>query len=168
MSLSTALTGLTVHLPAPKQLRDLLADLLGRDVSLRPSPPFAVSPMYPASIGTFVDDQLRIRAAIAYDVPLSAYVGAALALVPASGAETAIADAELGETISEGLSEVFNVMASMFNIEGSEHLRLYQAHLTGQQLPHDARARTQVLGRREDFAVEVAGYGTGRVAIVLT
>ena len=157
-----------VHLPEPKEVRDLLGDLLGRDVALRPGPPFAVSAYYPASVAQFVDASLVVRAVVAFDLPLSAHAGAALALVPASGAEQAIHDGMLNDTMAEGLQEVFNVMSSIFNVGESTHMRLYSAHTAGQDLPPDARIRTQILGRRADFIVEVAGYGSGRVAVVLT
>ncbi|TIC78625.1 hypothetical protein [Nocardioides sp. GY 10127] len=158
---------LPTHLPEPKQVKDLFTDLLDRAVELRPGPPFAVSPSYPASIASFVDDRLIVRAVVALDLPLSAHLGSALALVPASGAEAAIEDGALPDSTAEGLSEVFNVMASLFNTEETAHVKLYQAHCSGAQLPHDARARTQILGRREDYLVDVAGYGSGRLAVVL-
>ena len=160
--------GQSVYLPAPKEARDLLENLLGRDVSLRPGPPFAVSAYYPASVAQFVDSSLVIRATMALDLPLSAAVSAALALVPATGAEQAIHDGFLSPTMAEAMQEVFNVTSSMFNVGNAAHLRLYSAHTAGQDLPADARARTQVLGRRVDFGVEVAGYGSGRVAVVLS
>lgn len=158
----------TTYLPAPKEVRDLLGDLLDKDVQLRPGPPFAVSDFYPASIATYVDDTLTVRAAVAFDLPLSAYAGAALALVPVSAAAAAIEEGAVTGSLAESLSETCNVMASLFNANGARHLRLYAAHVAGEKLPADARVRTQVLGRREDFLVDVAGYGTGRLAIVLT
>ena len=105
---------------------------------------------------------------VAFDLPLSAHAGAALALVPASGSEQAIEDGALPDTLGEGLQEVFNVFSSVFNVGESAHLKLYSAHTSGQDVPADARIRTQVLGRRADFHVDVAGYGSGRVAVVLT
>lgn len=157
-----------VHLPAPKEVRDLLGDLLDRDVTLHPGPPFAVNAHYPASIAQFVDDSMVVRAVVAFDLPLSAHAGAALALVPSSGAEQAVEDGVLPETMTEGLHEVFNVFSSVFNVGEAAHLRLYSAQTSGQELPPDARIRTQILGRRADFLVDVAGYGSGRVAVVLT
>jgi len=157
-----------VHLPEPKEVRDLLGDLLDRDVTLKPGPPFAVNGHYPASVAQFVDDSLVVRAVVAFDLPLSAHAGAALALVPASGSEQAIEDGALPDTLGEGLQEVFNVFSSVFNVGEAAHLKLYSAHTSGQDVPADARIRTQVLGRRADFHVDVAGYGSGRVAVVLT
>jgi hypothetical protein len=156
------------HLPAPKEVRDLLSDLLGKEVGLRPGPPFGVAPHYPASVASYVDDSLVVRAVVAMDLPLSAYVGAALALVPRSGAELAMEDGRLTGPLAESLAEVFNIVASLFNTSGAAHLRLYTSQVSGEAIAADARARTQILGRRGDFVVDVAGYGTGRLAVVLT
>ncbi|KQP63299.1 hypothetical protein [Nocardioides sp. Leaf285] len=166
--MTAATTGPPTHLPGPKEVRDLLGDLVDKQVDLRPGPPFAVSAYYPASVASYVDDSLVVRAVVACDLPLSAYAGAALALVPPGAAATAIEEGRLSASIAEALGEVFNVMASLFNAPGSAHLRLYASVPAGQALPADARARTQVLGRRGDFVVDVAGYGTGRLAVVLT
>ncbi len=134
--------GSQVHLPVPKQVRDLFADLLDRDVDLRPGPPLAVGAHHPASVAQFVDDSLVVRAVVACDLRLSAYAGAALALVPASGAEQAVEDVALPDTLAEGLQEVFNVFSSVFNVGEATHLRLYSAHPAGQELPADARVRS--------------------------
>ncbi|CAB4712397.1 MAG: hypothetical protein F2667_08090 [Actinobacteria bacterium] len=161
------MTTLTTHLPAPKEVRDLFTDLLDKDVSMRPGPPFAVSAYYPASVASYVDDTLVVRAVVALDLPLSAYAGSALALVPLAQAKAAIEESRLSPSMGEALQEVFNVLASTFNAPGAAHLRLYSSALAGDVLPADARARTQILGRREDLVVDVAGYGSGRIAIVL-
>ncbi|WP_232681582.1 hypothetical protein [Nocardioides sp. R-C-SC26] len=155
------------HLPAPKEVRDLLGDLLDKEVALRPGPPFGVSPFYPASIASYVDDSLVVRAVVAMDLPLSAYAGAALALVPKTGADAAIEQGLIDGSLAESLREVFNIVASLFNGPSSAHLRLYSAATSGEPLSADLRARTQILGRRDDLVVDVAGYGTGRLAIVL-
>lgn len=157
----------TTHLPAPKEVRDLLGDLLDRQVDLRPGPPFGVSASYPASVATYIDDSVIVRAVVAFDLPLSAHVGAGLALVPAAQAAEAVGEGRITGPIAESVREVFNIFASLFNAPGAPHLRLHLCHVAGEPLPHDVRVRTQVLGQRCDFLVEVAGYGTGRIAVVL-
>lgn len=157
----------TSHLPAPKEVRDLIGDLLDRQVDLRPGPPFGVSTSYPASVGTYIDDSVIIRAVVAFDLPLTANVGAALALVPAAQAAEAVGEGRVVGPIAESVREVFNIFASLFNAPGAPHLRLHACHVSGEPLPQDVRARTQVLGQRSDFLVDVAGYGAGRIAVVL-
>ena len=155
------------YLPAPKEVRDLIGDLLARQVDLRPAPPFGVAPTYPASVATYVDDSLIVRAIVAFDLPLSAHVGAALALVPASQAVAAVEEGRVEGSVAESLREVFNIVGSLFNVPGALHLRLHACQVSGEPLPHDVRARTQALGHRCDFLVTVGGYGSGRVAVVL-
>ena len=164
--MSTVTSG-TAYLPAPKEVRDLLGDLLDRQVDLKPAPPFGVSPSYPASIASYVDDSLIVRALVAVDLPLSAHIGAALALVPAGQAVALVEEGRLDGPVAEGLREVFNIMASLFNAPNALHLRLHASYVSGEALPHDVRARTQVLGHRADFHVAVGGYGAGRAAVVL-
>ena len=157
----------TTHLPAPKEVRDLLGDLLDRQIELRPGPPFGVSAAYPASVATYIDDSVIVRAVVAFDLPLTANVGAALALVPAGQASEAVGEGRVVGPIAESVREVFNIFASLFNAPGAPHLRLHACQVAGEPLPHDVRARTQVLGQRCDFLVNVAGYGSGRIAVVL-
>lgn len=155
------------HLPAPKQIRDLLTELLDREVSLSPSAPLAPTPKNPCTIGVFVDDLLHVTALISFDLDLSAFAGAAIGLVPAAGAEAAIEEGVLNETLRENLYEVLNIAASLFNVEGATHMRLYDVHHAGIAVPPDVLARSLTLGRREDLAVEVPGYGSGRLSVVL-
>ncbi|WGY01184.1 hypothetical protein QI633_21925 [Nocardioides sp. QY071] len=156
-----------VHLPQPKQLRDLLADLLGRDVTLTPSAPFAPGPDTPASVALYVDDSLRISALIACDLAFSAYAGAALGLIPVGDATAAVGDGKVTDAISENLYEVLNIAASTFNVAGADHLRLHALHPAGPPLDPQVRISTLTLGRREDLAVDIAGYGAGLLSVVL-
>ena len=156
-----------VHLPQPKQLRDLLADLLGRDVTLTPSAPFAPGADTPASVALYVDDSLRISALIACDLAFSAYAGAALGLIPVGDAAAAIGDGKVTDAISENLYEVLNIAASTFNVTGADHLRLHALHPAGPPLDPQVRISTLTLGRREDLAVDIAGYGAGLLSVVL-
>lgn len=156
------------YLPANKEIRDLLGDLLDKEVEVRPGPPFAITDHNPASVAVYVDDSLVVRSVICFDLALSAYAGAALALVPPAAAELAVEERDLPGQITETLHEVLNIAAALFNAEGAPHMKLYAMHPAGTPTPPDVRARSQVLGRRIDLWVDVAGYGTGRLAIVLT
>lgn len=155
------------HLPVPKQVRDLLAELLDREVTLSPSTPLAPTPKNPCTIGVYVDDLLQVTSLIAFDLSLSAHAGAAIGLVPVGGAEAAIEEGILNDTLRDNLYEVLNIAASLFNVDGATHLRLYDVHHAGVAVPPDVLARSLTLGRREDLAVDVAGYGSGRLSVVM-
>lgn len=158
---------MVIHLPQPKQLRDLLGDLLGREVTLSPTTPFAPGPDTPASVAVYVDDSLRICALIACDLTFSAHAGAAIGLVPVGGAEAAIEDGKLTDTLAENLYEVLNIAASVFNMPGADHLKLHALHPAGPPLDPMIRIQTLTLGRREDLLVDINGYGSGALSVVL-
>lgn len=158
---------MVVHLPQPKQLRDLLAELLGREVTLVPAAPYAPGPDTPASVAVYVDDQLRICALVVCDLALSAHAGAAIGLIPVGGAEAAVEDGKLSDVLAENLYEVLNIAASVFNVAGADHLRLHALHPAGPPLDPALRISTLTLGRREDLSVSIAGYGSGALSVVL-
>ena len=155
------------YLPSTKEVRDLWTGLLGRNVSVSPSPPLAPGPRTPCTIGVYVDDALQVTALVVVDLPLSARAAAAIGLVPLPGAEAAIEDGTLDTMLRENLHEVLNIASSLFNVEGATHLRLYDVHHAGLPVPPGVLAMALTLGRREDLAVDVAGYGQGRLSLVL-
>ena len=156
------------HLPVPKEIRDLFLDLLGREVTLNPEKPYAPGPMEPATIATYVDDYLRPSAVIVADLSFSAYAGAAIGLVPPAGAETAIEEETLNDTISENFYEVLNIAASLFNVSDADHMKLQSVRpaVKGGMDIND-RLLSFTLGRREDLSVDIAGYGQGRLSFIL-
>lgn len=156
------------YLPSNKEIRDLLISLLGKDITLRPAPPLVVSGRKPASVAVYVDARLQVRAVVACDLALSAYAGAAIALMPLPTAQEAVESGALDEVLSENLYEVLNVAASLFNVGEAVHLRLLDLHPAGTPLPPDVLMRTLTLGRREDLEIEVGGYGSGRLSVILT
>ena len=158
---------MAIHLPTPLQLRELLGDLLDREVTLSPAAPYAPGPTTPASVAVFVDDALRLSAAVVCDLPFSAYAGGALGLVPAGGAQACVDEGGLSQTLAENLYEVLNIAASVFNVPGADHLRLHELHPAGPPLQPQVRLHALTLGRREDLAVDIAGYGGGLLSVVL-
>ena len=158
---------MAIHLPQPKQIRDLLVELLDKEITLSPGAPYAPGPTTPASIAIYVDDSLRISALIACDLPFSAYAGAAIGLVPPAGAQAALDEGKLTDVLAENLYEVLNIAASVFNMPGADHLRLHQLHPAGPPLDPMVRVQALTLGRREDLQVEIGGYGNGLLSVVL-
>ena len=155
------------YLPVPKEIRDLLTELLDRDVQVSPNAPLAPTAANPCTVGVYVDDSLQVTSVIAFDLPLSAHAGAAIGLVPPAGAEAAVSEGTLTETLRDNVYEVLNIAASLFNVDGATHVRLYDVHHAGAPVPGDVLARALTLGRREDLAVTVGGYGAGRLSVVL-
>ncbi|HET6151988.1 MAG TPA: hypothetical protein VFE15_03475 [Marmoricola sp.] len=157
----------TSYLPSTKEIRDLLTELLDREITVSPTPPLAPTPNNPCTVAVYVDDTLQVTSVVAFDLALSAYAGAAIGLVPVASAAATVEERVLDDTLRANVQEVLNIAASLFNNDGATHVRLYDTHHIGTPLPGDALARALTLGRREDLSVEVAGYGAGRLSVVL-
>ena len=127
----------------------------------------APGPATPVTVAVYVDDRERRRAVISCDLELSARAGAAIGLVPSSGAERAIRSGVVDGALGENLHEVLDVAAALFNVDGAEPVRLHGLHPAGDDLPHDVRAQALTLGRRADVDLDIAGYGAGRLSVVL-
>ena len=154
-------------LPPAKAVRDLLLDLLGRNVDVAPGDPYAPEGGERATLAVYVDDAMRTRAVAVADLPFSAYAGAAIGLVPAGGAEAAIEDRALSTAIEENLYEVLNICAALLNAEGAPHVKLYGMYGPGTVPPVDVSGFARTIGRRLDLQVTVTGYGAGRLSLVL-
>jgi hypothetical protein len=158
---------MSTYLPNPKEIRDLLVELLDRPIQVAPTAPLAPTPKNPCTVAVYVDDRLQVTAIAAFDLPLSAHAGASIGLVPPAGAEAALAEGVLSDTLRDNVYEVLNIAASLFNADGATHVRLYDVHHVGNPLPGDVMVKALTLGRREDLSVEVGGYGAGKLSVVL-
>ena len=151
-------------LPAPKDVRDLLEGLLGKDVTVSPGEPVSLNDG--AALAVYVDPQLSTNAVCLMDVRLAAWCAGALALLPKGGLEDAIEDGELSDMHLEVVYEVVNVAAALFNGGGVTHSKLYKLYAPGETVPADLAAVAAGFNRI-DLEVDVAGYGTGSLSIVI-
>lgn len=155
-------------LPSAKDVRELLEGLLGREVDVRTGGAM-VDPTAEggAMVGVYVDRLLSLRAVCLLDVPLAAYVGAAIGLVPARTAQACAEALVLEPPLDENTGEVLNVLASLMNAEGVPHVKLDRTFAPGEDLPHDVVPWVKAYVRRTDLDVDVSGYGTGRFSLLV-
>jgi hypothetical protein len=157
----------TVQLPAAKDVRDMLAGLLGKPVAVHSGAPVTPAPGKPVSVAVYVDPYMAINGICVMDLGASAYTGAALALLPPRGARDAVEeDGELTSLLAEALHEVVNVLAALFNTPGAPHSKLHQLYAPGEDLPGDVQGMLANVNR-VDLGIEVPGYGTGAISLVL-
>ncbi len=154
------------RVPSPMEVRVLLEDLLGRTVEVAPSAPWAPMGGELGTFAIFVDDSLVVRAVGLCDLGFSAYAGAAIGLVPPAGAEQAVEDKVLPESLQDNLYEVLNIASALYNVDDNPHMKLYQVHHIGAAVPPEIQALGGVLGQRLDLTVKIAGYGDGRFSLV--
>ena len=156
------------HLPAAKDVRDLLADLLGRDVGVTTGGPM-VDPAvdFGAMVGVYVDRNVRLAALVLLDIDLASRMGAAIALLPTRAAESAIDNGLLPDNIRDNAAEILNIMASLFNVEGAPHVRLDAVYAPGDPIPADVAQWVLTFVRRCDLGVDVSGYGPGQFSLLV-
>lgn len=154
-------------MPLLRDLREMYTELLGRQCSIqRTHEPLDVRGGY--VVGAYVDDLRRLAAVVATDVPLGAVLGAAIGLLPPGAAADAGEAGRLSDTMLENLGEVLNITAALFNVEDAPHLRLERVHDPCRDtVPGEVRTALQSTNRRVDAELEVAGYGGGRLAMVV-
>src|SRR3712207_1536356 len=107
-----------------------------------------------------------LRAVVVADLALAARAGAAIALMPAGGAEVAIEESALSQALFENAYEILNVMASLFNVGEHPHVKLDGCWAPGDAVPADVAQWVLSYVRRLDLDVDVKGYGTGRLSVL--
>lgn len=155
----------TLVLPSPKDVRDLVESLLGRDVTVAPGRPVAPTAEVRAGVGVYVDDQLNLAAVAAADLPLCAFAGSALGLIPVGTAEGA-SEEGLTPAMWENFAELLNIGASLLNADGAPHLRLYTTSPPTELPANDVGELLRGFGNRIDLQITIAGYGAGTLSIV--
>jgi hypothetical protein len=146
-------------------VRNLVGDLLGRDVDIRDSEPIASK--VTNVTGVYVTDRLATSAIAVLDFEGAARLGGALGMLPRGGVEDAIAERQLSSMLRDNTYEVLNVLASAFNVGNAPHVRLYQMYGPGGGVPTDvASMGASVLGRM-DVTLQISGYGSGKLSIVV-
>ena len=157
----------TSPLPGAKEVRDLLEGMLGREVDVRTGGAM-VDPNAGdgAQVGAFVDKRGILRALVVADLPLAARAGAAIALMPAGGAEVAIEEGQLSPALFENSYEILNVMASLFNIGDAPHVKLDGCWAPRESVPVNVAQWVLAHVRRLDLDVDVKGYGPGRLSVL--
>ena len=153
-------------LPDRKDIKDLFEGLLGRDVAITEGRPVDIGIPKPV-IASYVDDASNLRAVAVMSFGLAARSGAALALVPRGAAEAAEEDRLLPDNLFENASEICNVLAAPFGDAMGTHLRLSASYSPTSPVPGQLLGVASQLAAREDVDLEITGYGTGTLSLVV-
>jgi hypothetical protein len=156
----------TVLLPAPKDVRDMLAGLVGRNVTVSPGAPVTPSPDRPVAVAVYVAPDMSVNALCLMDLAASAYTAGGLALLPAGGCQDSVEEGELSGMQAEALHEVVNVLSALFNVPGAPHSKLHKLYVPGEEVAGDLAGMLAGFNRI-DLVVEVQGYGKGSLSLVV-
>jgi hypothetical protein len=157
-----------VHTPTLKQVKDLFEGLLGRDVAVADGEPVLLDSRPRPTTAVYVDDRNKLSSVAVMDFALTAYCGAALALVPKGGAEIAIEEKDLPASLLENASEMLNVLAAPIGESSGVHQRLHQTFGPEDVPPSDVTAWSAQVGTRIDVRMDIKGYGAGTLSVVST
>src|SRR3569833_2112658 len=122
-------------LPVPKAVKDHLEGLLGRPVTIGPDEPVRQADIATSLVALYTDPAQKLGSVIGMDFKLTAFLGAAIGLIPQGGAMACIEDKEISKNIGENITEVCNVLASLINREGAPRLKLLQTNIPGETPP---------------------------------
>jgi hypothetical protein len=157
----------TTLLPASKDVRDMLAGLVGKPIAVSPGAPVTPGPDRPVTVAIYTAPDMSVTALCVMDLGASAYTAGALALLPPGGCQDAVEeDRELAPIHLEALHEVVNVLSALFNTTGATHSRLDRLVGDREDVPGDVVGMLAGFNRL-DLEVEVPGYGGGGMSIVL-
>jgi hypothetical protein len=153
--------------PTPKAVRQVLADLLGRDVQLQAESHHVVREDEVAAVAVYVSETGSLAALCACDVALGASLGCSLALLPPGRVNDSVRYMSIDTDVSENLYEVFNVMSTLFNAEGRPHIILDGMIIPPDKLPSAvARMLGSPVGHLP-VTIGVQGYGEGAMTVVV-
>jgi hypothetical protein len=155
-----------VLLPAPKDVRDMLAGLVGRNVTVSPGAPVTPSPDRPVAVAVYVAPDMSVNALCLMDLGASAYTAGGLALLPPGGCQDSVEEGELSGLQVEALHEVVNVVSALFNVAGAPHSKLHKLYAPGEEVAGDLVGMLAGFNRL-DLDIEIQGYGKGSLSLVV-
>lgn len=151
--------------PSRHAVRSLIEDLVGRTVDITDG---VGVPALPTNvIAVYVDDRTAMSAVVVCDLQCAAFLGGALGLLPKGGVEDAIDEKDLYPLLRDNCYEVLNVLASVFNVQGAPHVRLYEMYGPNDDVPRDVSGLAYAVGGRLDVVLNISGYGDGRLSVVV-
>jgi hypothetical protein len=152
---------LDLYLPRAKDVSQLVGELLDRKVAIKLVDPVAYEQ---AVTGIFASEHGDSGIVVSSDIELANYAGAALSLMPLENAQGGINGREVPEGVLENYREVINVLGALLNRRDGTHVKLWYVLNETVALPPGLPEALDQVDLREDFSVEIEGYGMGHMS----
>ncbi|MFP4311645.1 MAG: hypothetical protein ACLFS9_06640 [Nitriliruptoraceae bacterium] len=154
-------------LPARASFRDLLRDLVGQSVTVRPGSPLTLTPDRPSYLAGYRFDAGEAAAMAVADLTLAAAAGAAIGMMPP---QETLAEVEesggLEGDLLEFFHEVVNVAARLLNSPSTPHVALKSLDPVPGEVAEDLAEMATTPSVRHDWTVTIEGYGEGKLALL--
>lgn len=149
-------------IPDEKAVNELLSIILGDGLSVTANDSPEFESRY---IATFINDENKLVAVCASDLPFAGFSGAALAMIPVGTVEDCIKANELTESLSANFYEIMNICSRLMLSDTSDHLKLDKTLAPG-DLPEgieELKTNSEVVG----FEVDIPRYGAGKMDFLI-
>ncbi|HET9772001.1 MAG TPA: hypothetical protein VFS16_14000 [Acidimicrobiia bacterium] len=153
--------------PIQEDIRDLLMDLLGRGAAVDKVTPLVLEEDQPAVIAEYRTDEGSVGALCLVDAEFAIRAGGALTMVPPAAVADTIRKGDVSESL-ENFREIVNILAQLLNSPRTSHLRLAGVHVVPGDLPEAVSSLVERPEFRRDFAVQIEGYGPGRISLLVS
>jgi hypothetical protein len=156
-------------MPGQDRVRDVLADLMGRTVTVArtEAAPLEVDGPGPAALADYEADGGSIGVLCVADVRLANALGAALTMIAPAAVDEAVENLRIDDPTIDNFREVVNVLTSLFNTTSTPHVKFREVHRLPSQLPAETVQLLEAPRGRRDFDVSVEDYGTGRLSLFI-
>lgn len=157
----------TFILPKPLQLSKTLVMLFGGKVPATPGKPLDLKPNSGNLLVSYIDDDDKVVAACACDIPLAAYAGSALSMLPANAANDAIKRKKLEQTMLDNLYEVANILSTLIMDDTTPHLRIGELYSDLSKLPDEVQEMLRKVQGQAHFTLNIPRYGNGCLSLLI-
>lgn len=154
---------MTVTLPSPQAVRDVLSDLFGRKVTVEPGTSQELTPDRRSHAAVYRRDDGRVAAVCIWDLAASAAAAGALGGLSEVAVARALESGELSGDMLEFLHEVANIVARLLNAPPAEHSVLAALHPVPGPVPRDVADVVRAPGARADQQVQMEGLPSGLI-----
>lgn len=154
-----------VPLPSRHSVRQLLEDLLGRDVEVADGRPVAARTTNVT--GLYVTARLATAAITVVDLGGAARIGGAIGGIGRAVVEESVGRRELTPALLAAAERALGGLAAAFTGSQPARIRLYQMYAPNDVVPADAAGLAGSARNRMDISVRIAGYGPAQISIVV-
>jgi len=150
-------------LPSSDKTARLLSGLLNRPVKAKP----AAAPSAPTMkfVGLFGRGDGQAGAACFADLPLAAYAGAALVMIPSDVAQQSARSKDIDPMLAENFAEICNVLSRLFADDDTIRVKLEGTAFPPAALPETVTKLYGAAKQKLDLEIAIDGYGSGRLSL---
>lgn len=156
-----------LRVPEPEQVREVLAMMLGRDVSVEDAGPTPPEGAIPVAVASLTDDADELIGCTWVDLGLGATIGAAITMVDATEAEACLTSGVLPPDFVTNVREVLGVARGLLAGNDADAPQLRELELLETGLAEDTLGLLADPRQGSFYRVDVPGYGNGLMSYVL-